>query len=147
MIDALQWLELGYAGLFAWAFLAATIVPLSSEAGLWLALDSGFSPGWALVWASAGNCLGALSSVALGMWLRPRAEQRLQQSAAGRLALRWGKQYGGYSLIGSWLPVLGDPLLVAAGMFRVPLGYVLTLGLGTRVLRYGAVYLAWRSQS
>ena len=53
--------------------------------------------------------------------------------------LTWAQRYGGWSLAGSWLPLVGDPLMLISGMFRFHTAHILVLGLGTRVLRYAVL--------
>lgn len=127
----------------ALAFAAATILPFSSEAAVLAALARGHPPASVLLIASLGNCLGALTNVGLGRWLAPRVRPRLEASAAGRRALRWADRWGGWCLAGSWLPIVGDPLLLAAGMLRLRWIAIIVLGLGTRIARYAVITLTW----
>ena len=121
------------------AFLAATLLPVSSELAVAGAVASGLDPLGVFVAASLGNCLGALSDYALGRLLAGPVEARLQGDRWGRRALAWAQRYGRYSLLGSWLPLLGDPILLAAGVLRLSPTWVVGAGLGTRVLRYALV--------
>lgn len=125
------------------AFLAATLVPVSSEVALVGALASGMDPVVAFAAASAGNALGAFSSYGLGRLFAPRVETRLAASRSGRRALAWSQRYGRWSLLLSWAPVVGDPLCLAAGLSRVSVAFFTLVGVGTRVLRYGLVVWAW----
>lgn len=90
-----------------------------------------------LLFASLGNCLGALTNVGLGRWFADRVEARL----AGHRALGWARRWGGWCLLGSWLPIVGDPLMLAAGLLRLPWHAIALFGLGTRVARYAALIL------
>ena len=127
--------------LFAAAFAGATLLPLSSEAAFAGALAAGMPAGPALAWATAGNTLGCALNVALGRWARVRAEPRLRASRGGRRALGAVERWGGWSLGLSWLPVVGDPITVAAGVARVPLGLVAAVVPVLRWARYAAI--AW----
>ena len=131
----------GGPALFGAAFAGATLLPLSSEAAFAAALAGGMPVPAALAWASAGNTLGCALNVALGRWGRARAAPRLQASRAGRRALAVVERWGAWSLGLSWLPVIGDPLTVAAGVARVPLGVVAAVVPALRVARYAAI--AW----
>lgn len=126
----------GLPGLFLAAFLAATILPLSSEGALLGVLLLGVDPLSAFLVASIGNSLGALSNVAIGRLFAPRAEASLNQSKLGRRALDWGARYGPWALLASPLPLIGDPSLLAAGLFRVPLPWVFGVGISLRLCRY-----------
>jgi membrane protein YqaA with SNARE-associated domain len=98
-------------GLFIASFLAATLLPGGSEAVLFgvLKLDPGqYWP--ALVVATTGNTLGGMSSYLIGRIIPQRQELK---------ALRWIQRYGSAALLLAWVPVIGDPLCVAAGWMRV----------------------------
>jgi membrane protein YqaA with SNARE-associated domain len=118
------------------AFIGATIVPVSSEVAVVAALKLGIPPWQVLLSASIGNSLGASLNFGLGWLFGARIRAKLSQGRAGRQALRWTEQYGKWSLLGSWLPVVGDPLCLAAGLFRVSPGFFAAVGIGTRILRY-----------
>lgn len=112
-----------YVGLALWAFLAATLLPLSSEAGLWAGITQGkLDPIGLFLAATVGNVGGAL----LNWWLGTRlalyegAWSPLKPStiaAARERFLRWGA----WSLLFSWVPVVGDPLTFVAGLLGVPM--------------------------
>ncbi len=128
-----------YLGLFAAAFGAATLLPLQSEALLVALLLGGAQPAWMLVLvASLGNVLGSLVNWWLGRYLEryrgrrwfPVSEQRLQQ------AQRWYGRYGRWSLLLSWLPVIGDPLTLVAGIMREPLWRFTLIVTLAKTLRY-----------
>ncbi|MBF0453385.1 MAG: DedA family protein [Magnetococcales bacterium] len=129
----------GLVGLFFSALLAATILPLSSEAvlaGLFLAGD--IDP--LLLWgvATAGNVGGSLVNWYLGRmalrysdrsWFPLKADQ-LEKSKQNYL--RWGR----WSLLLAWVPVIGDPLTLVAGLFRTPLPFFTLLVLVGKGGRY-----------
>jgi membrane protein YqaA with SNARE-associated domain len=136
----------GLGGLFLAAFIASTLVPASSEAVLGGLVAGGAYDPWLLIaTASAGNILGASVNWALGRWA---AQTRwVQDSRNLARASAWFQRYGPWSLLLSWLPVIGDPLTLAAGVagLRFPV-FLLPVALG-KVGRYLAVfYLAdWMS--
>jgi len=102
--------------LFIGSFLASTLLPGGSEAMLLFAVyetpDSAF-----LFWtvATLGNTLGGLSSWLIGWWLMKRFPGRGLKKAGQQKALARIAKYGGPVLLFSWLPVVGDPLCLAAG--------------------------------
>ena len=139
---------LGLWGMFLSAFLAATILPLGSEivlTGLLLA-DSPLEATLAV--ATLGNVLGALVNYALGLWgvrFFPARWMETPDSQVRR-ARAWFQKYGSLSLLLAWMPVVGDPLTLVAGMARVNLAWFLclvTLGKGARywVLAQGVLAL------
>jgi membrane protein YqaA with SNARE-associated domain len=126
----------GPLGLFFTAFLAATLLPFSSEAALAAALGAGMDKLTALFAASAGNVLAILFNYALGYLLYEKTHTKLQRSKTGTKALAMGHRYGYAALLLSWLPVIGDPITLVAGMVRLNLLWFLLLAGGLRVLRY-----------
>ncbi len=138
-----QWAQAyGVWGVAAAAFAGATLLPVSSELAVLAALRLGV-PAWdVFLSASIGNALGALLNYGLGRLLAERTRRALARRRSGRQALAWVERFGSWSLLGSWLPVLGDPLCLAAGLFRLPLSRFVTLGIGTRVIRYLVLILA-----
>ena len=135
-----EWVQAyGAPGLCAAAFVGATLVPVSSEAAFVAAVALGLPPGSALVWASLGNTAGCLVNYALGRGARPWVDARLAGSRAGRAALRWTERWGLPALVLSWLPVIGDPLTLAAGVTRVSLRWFVPVVAGLRVARYAAL--------
>ena len=102
--------EAGLWGLFASAFVSATILPGSSEVVLIGLLSTYPDTFWtAIAVATVGNTLGGVSSYWLGRLIPSRAEGR---------AIVWVRRYGIWSLLFSWVPVIGDALCVAAGWLR-----------------------------
>lgn len=133
--------EYGYIGLFIAAFLAATILPLSSEVVLSALLLSGLSPAPLVLIATAGNVLGSLTNYALGYWLNLNIVKkwlRLSQSELTRAEQRF-KRYGTWSLLLAWVPIIGDPLTLIAGILKVRLLWFLLLVSTGKCLRYIAV--------
>ncbi len=132
----------GYLGLFLTAFVAATLLPLSSEAVL-VALSNaeGFDVALLFALATLGNTLGAVVNWALGRFCLHWSDRRWfpfsrdQLARAGAGFRRWGI----WSLLFAWVPVIGDPLTFAAGVLRVRLlPFVLLVALG-KGARYAAV--------
>ncbi len=133
------------ASLFAAAFLAATLLPAQSEAVLVGLLLKGDVAPWLLVAvASLGNVLGAVVNWLLGRFIEHLRHRRWfpVKEAQIERAQRWYRRFGRWSLLFSWLPVVGDPLTVVAGTLREPLwSFVLLVAIG-KVGRYVALALA-----
>ncbi|RUO18510.1 hypothetical protein CWE08_11375 [Aliidiomarina iranensis] len=130
--------ELGYLGLFVAAFLAATILPLSSEVVLSALLLNGLSPITLIIVATIGNVAGSLTNYALGYWASlvvVKKWLRMSDSDFVRAEARF-KKYGMLSLCFAWVPVIGDPLTVIAGILRVRLLWFLILVTAGKLLRY-----------
>ena len=111
-----------YGGLFIAAFLAATILPAQSEAGLAaLVLASPASVTLLVATASLGNVLGSVVNWYLGLGINRFTEKRwFPMNAQLSRAISWYSRYGRWSLLLSWAPVIGDPLTVVAGIMREP---------------------------
>lgn len=126
-----------YLGLFAVAFLAATILPAYSEVLFAGMLTAGYDPFGLWAWATAGNTLGAAVNWAMGRYLLHFQDRRWFPFKPGTLgpAQRWFQRYGVWSLLLAWAPVGGDALTFIAGFMRVRFDLFLLLtaiGKGTR---------------
>ena len=131
-----------YAGLFLSALLAATILPASSEVVLATLLASGaYDPPLLLAVATAGNTLGALINWTLGRFLLHFQDRRWFPLTPAQYARAhaWFVRYGVWSLLFSWLPVIGDALTVVAGALRVGLWRFLVLVAVGKAARYAAI--------
>ena len=134
--------------LFASAFLSATLLPGSSEAVLIGLLASGTGqPALLVAAASLGNIAGALVNWAMGRYFlrfKDKSWFPLKEATNAR-AQAWFARFGIWSLLLSWVPVIGDPLTLVAGIMRVPFGrFVLFVAIG-KVLRYALIVMAWQS--
>lgn len=135
-------IDLGYPGLFLASFLAATIVPFSSEAVLGAMLLGPFDPFWCLFWATLGNWLGGMTSFGLG-WLgrTDRVERWLRISDEKVAKIEpYIKRMGNWLALFCWLPLVGDVIAVALGFARTSIVYSGLLMLIGKTVRYIAVY-------
>lgn len=134
----------GYPALFLLSFLASTLIPLGSEWLLVALIVQGFPPLPVILVASTGNLLGAGTSYGIGVCGSPFLTTRIMRLGEHeRLrAERFFAKYGSWSLLLSWLPVIGDPLCVVAGMMKVSLGRFALLVVIGKVTRYTVVALA-----
>ncbi|AZC26839.1 MULTISPECIES: YqaA family protein [Pseudomonas] len=138
-----------YCGLFLAAFGAATLLPLQSEALLVGLLLNGQ---WAVfgLWlvATLGNVLGSLVNWWLGRRLEHYKDRRWFPIAPRQLqrARKHYQRYGHWSLLLSWLPVVGDPLTLVAGVMGEPLKrflLIVTLAKGARYAVLAWLTLGW----
>lgn len=136
---------LSYAGLFFSALVAATILPMQSEAVLvGLLASEKLSPILLVAVASIGNILGALINWMLGRGIEHYKDRSWFPASENSLARAqsWYGRYGKWSLLFSWLPVVGDPLTVVAGVMREPLpSFIILVAIG-KVGRYAALSVA-----
>ena len=136
-----QFIESGfiklYVTLFLSAFLAATIFPAQSETLLAYQISQNPNAVLALVCvATLGNVLGSLVNWVLGQfaskagrWFQVK-EERLSR------AKNFYFKYGRYTLLFSWVPIVGDPITSVAGMMRVRLLTFLVLVTIGKLARY-----------
>ena len=132
-----------YLSLFAISFLAATILPFSSELTLaGLIATSDYDNLLLLIVASFGNVLGSVINWALGSYSRnltkkkwfPFKETQIERSS------KWFRKFGKWSLLFAWVPVVGDPLTLVAGILRVKfIDFIILVAIG-KVSRYLIVF-------
>ena len=131
----------GLGSLFASAFLSATLLPGGSELVLAFLADADNHHGvLLLVVASAGNTLGGMTSWLIGRLIPPG---RLQRPGLHPSVDRIRK-YGRPVLLLSWVPIIGDPLCVAAGWLRVSWQWALLYIAIGKTARYAVVLLLIR---
>lgn len=132
----------GYLGLFVAAFGAATLLPLQSEAVLvGLLLSGQYSLWWLLGIATLGNVLGSLVNCLLGRWVDHFKARRWFPVSARQLDKARGHyaRWGHWTLLLSWVPIIGDPLTLVAGVMREPLWRFLLMVSIAKTARYGLV--------
>jgi len=136
-----NFIELGYLGLFIASFLAATVVPFSSEV-VFSALVFGGLDGWTCVFvATAGNWLGGMSCYYLGKlgklaWIEKYL--RVKKEKLDKWLTHFHK-YGDWFAFFSFLPGVGDAIAVASGFFRCNVWIVA----GSMLLGKFARYIVW----
>lgn len=130
-----------YPALFAVSFLAATILPLGSEWLLVAMVLQQFNPVSAVTVATAGNYLGALTTYLLGLLGSEFLVRNIFRIDANQQhkAERFYQRYGSWSLLLSWLPVVGDPLCLVGGILKVPFARFSLLVLAGKSARYAVV--------
>lgn len=133
---------LSLAGIFGWALLAASIVPVPSEPAVLAAQQAGLAPLWLLLLvAGSGNTLGSCLNWLLGRYLLHFQHRRwfpVKPAQLDKAALRF-QRFGGWSLLLSWLPVIGDPLTLAAGLLRYPFWRFLPIVALAKTARYAVL--------
>ena len=132
-----------YLSLFIISFLAATILPFSSELTLaGLMATSSYDNSLLLIIASLGNVLGAVVNWILGFYSRklskkkwfPFKDEQIEKSS------KWFNKFGRWSLLFVWVPIIGDPLTLAAGLLRVKFIEFLILVTIGKVSRYLVIF-------
>ena len=132
-----------YLSLFIISFLAATILPFSSELTLaGLIATSSYDNLFLLIVASLGNILGSMVNWILGFYSRnlstkkwfPFKDEQIEKSS------KWFNKFGRWSLLFAWVPIIGDPLTLVAGLLRIRFIEFLVLVTIGKVSRYIIVF-------
>lgn len=139
----------GLFGLFLAAFLAATILPFSSELVLVFFLSQHIDPWVCFAVVLTGNVLGGTTNYWIGklgnpLWLK-------KVGVSEELIIKrqhWVEKYGAFLAFFSWVPIIGDPLLVVLGFFRSNIFRTHVWMILGKTLRYLVIilgYLKWFS--
>ena len=133
----------GLGGLFVASFLAATILPLSSELVLGYLLLHHFNVQGVIAVATIGNVLGALTNYGLGRAGGGPLLKKIFRVSPDEIetARARFKTHGTVSLLLAWVPVIGDPLTVVAGMLKINFWVFLSLVSIGKFSRYAV--LSW----
>ena len=132
-----------YTSLFIISFLAATILPLSSELTLaGLIATYNYNNLLLLIVASSGNILGSIVNWILGFYSRNLISKKwfLFKDEQIKRSSNWFNKFGKWSLLFAWIPIIGDPLTLAAGLLRVKFTEFLILVSIGKVFRYFLIY-------
>ena len=124
-------------GLFVSAFISSTIAPGGSEAVLAYMVSEQLHPVMLMVLiATIGNTLGALTTWWLGHLTAKKYPAEELLDSKKQKSLRWVQRWGVWSLLLSWLPVVGDGLSFAGGWLKLPLFISMLLICIGKFLRY-----------
>jgi membrane protein YqaA with SNARE-associated domain len=134
-----------YVVLFLTALAAATLLPVSSEVLLLALLGADLDPAALWLTATLGNTLGAVINWFIGSKISDHAGSRWVpvSSASLERASRWFNRYGVWTLLLSWLPVIGDALTVIGGIMRVRLAIFVTLVAAGKGARYAVLVMTF----
>lgn len=142
----LEWLlNLGYLGLFIGAFLAATVIPFSSDVMFVGLLAAGGDPATCVIVATLGNWLGGLTSYWLGRagkWEWIERYFRVKASTLERQKARIDR-YGSLLALLTWLPFVGDIFALGLGFYKVDFrkaALFMLIGKGARFVCWAALY-------
>jgi len=131
----------GLLALFVVSFTASTVLPLGSEWLVVALLIKGLPLETVVLTATLGNSLGAATTYGLGLWGTTRLLGTIvhldPQKVAQAHALY--TRYGAWSLLFSWLPIIGDPLCLAAGAMGLSFPRFAGLIIVGKAARYWAV--------
>ena len=130
-----------YVGLFASALIAATVIPMGSEAVLVGLIIKEYPVGLLLLVATTGNVLGSVINWGLGWQVKRFQDKPWFPVGPKKLAkaTTWYHRYGRWSLLLSWAPIIGDPITMAAGVFREPIWFFLVVVTVAKFGRYAVL--------
>jgi membrane protein YqaA with SNARE-associated domain len=135
----MEWLsEYDLWGMALSAFLAATILPLSSELVLSALLIAGENPTALIMIATIANVVGAIVNYLIGRWGADTIMYRwfrLSKEQTRKAETQFN-YYGKWSLLLAWVPIMGDPLTFIAGVLKVHFGLFLVLVTTGKLARY-----------
>jgi membrane protein YqaA with SNARE-associated domain len=121
-----------YLALFAWSFLAATLIPLGSEPMVLTMAYQDYHTPSVLAVATIGNTLGAVTTYLLARY----AATRVEPKGVARRALAIVARYGYPALLFSWAPIIGDAIVAAAGAASMRFAPFLVLTAAGKLCRY-----------
>lgn len=128
--------------LFLSAFISSTLFPGGSEAALlYLASEAKHPLFLLLIVATLGNTLGAMTSWGIGRLIAIRYSSEKLSKTSQQKAVARIQKYGSPILLLSWLPIIGDPLCLAAGWLRVSWFYSLIFILIGKAVRYAVLLI------
>ena len=136
-----------FFSLFISSFLAATLFPGGSELALLAAIQQqwGSISGLFLA-ATLGNTLGGLVTVWMGQQAsRIKPAQQLARSPRQQKALAICQRWGSWTLMLSWLPVVGDLICLVAGWLKLPWLPVIWATLVGKAMRYAILIWLWQT--
>lgn len=130
----------GYLALFGWSFLAATVAPLGSEPAVVVLIRQEYAFIAVVSVATAGNYLGACTTY----WIGRAAATRLRTTGRDPVRQRPARliaTYGAPALLLSWVPIIGDAIVAAAGVAQIPFVRFSWWTVVGKLLRY--LVVAW----
>lgn len=128
-----------YALLFAWSFLAATVLPIGSEVALAIIVRDREVVLVPVIIATTGNTLGAFTTYWLGRKAAELADGRKVIAPRARRAAELLRRYGQPAVFFSWVPIIGDALVAAAGASAMPLRPFAAWVIAGKAFRYAVL--------
>ncbi len=126
-----------YLILFISAFASATLIPLGSEALLIYDIKEGYNIYLLLLVATIGNSLGSLLNYYIGLKGEEYLVEKnyLKEQKILKIKTYFDK-YGGFAILLSWMPIIGDPITLIAGVLKYDIKKFIFLVILAKFLRY-----------
>lgn len=143
----MDYIELGYFGIFLATFIASTLLPAPSELILVLAFENNFNVYLVILIATVGNVLGSLTNYYIGYFSNSKKlikRFKLNQSKIDNWEVK-SKKYGYWLGLLAWVPFIGDPLMGILGFLKVkiiPLTLTITIGKLARYIIVAIIYFS-----
>ncbi len=137
----MNWIDLGYLGLFIVSFLSATIIPFSSDAIVITMTVLKFNPWLVLIIASIGNTMGGMTNYFIGKAGKVEWFSKYLRISEKKLhkAQQWVKKYTILTALFTWLPGIGDALALVLGLFKSNIFIVALFMFIGKTLRYAVL--------
>ena len=141
----MDYISLGYFGIFLAAFIASTLLPAPSELIIILAFEANFNVYSVIAVATLGNVLGSLTNYYIGYFSNSQkliTKFKLNDSKIKYWTTK-SEKYGYWLGLLAWIPFIGDPLMAIVGFLKVkiaPLAVTITIG---KLVRYIIVALIY----
>jgi len=137
--------EVGYVGLFFASFLAATIIPFSSDAIVVTMVALDYDAFQTIAIATIGNTLGGLSSYGLGWlgkwdWIEKYLKIKKEKIEKMRQRIQ---KYTGLAAFLTWLPFIGDVIAVTLGFLKINFFKVAIFMTTGKLARYIVIIYLW----
>jgi len=136
------------SALFGIALLAATVFPAQSEIALMYIAAQKHHDLWVLLLvASSGNILGSCITYAMGRGVTRciKTSPKAMTSEAAQRAHAWYQRYGAWTLLASFMPIVGDAIVLMSGAMRCPIPRFLLLVTLSKTARYAAILWFYRT--
>ena len=130
--------SLGLWGLFLGTFLAATVVPFSSDALYVAILLATKKPVSCLIVGTLGNWLGGITTYwigRIGRWEWVEKWFKVKRETLEKHKAKVDK-YGVWLALISWVPIVGDVFVIALGFYKARPGWTMLLMLIGKFLRF-----------
>lgn len=129
--------------LFTSSFLASTLLPGGSELALIaIASDSSHSKWILLIVSTIGNTLGGVTSWFIGLYLARKYQLATKLKQKHHKAVEYIRKHGAPMLLFSWVPIIGDPLCLAAGWLKINFIKSVSYAAAGKMSRYGLILIA-----
>jgi len=130
--------QYGLWGLFLAGFLSGSVLPFNSEAVMSVLILAGVNVTSTIIVATAGNTLGGITIFYLGYlgkmeWIEKYGKVKMEKIQAINPKLQ---KYGPLSALLSFIPVIGDVLILGLGFFRISPKLTLIYMFAGKLARY-----------